>query len=472
VTNLPKSERPIAAEPDSRWGGPATVLALVLLGAAVIRLVGIRYGLPYGGLLNEDEREIVPRAWGITHGAGLDPSPFFDWPPLLAYVLAPFEAWQSSPSYLAARLVVVVIGVAGVAAAWWLGERSYGMTAGGVAAVATGIAGVHVAYSRMAVTDILLTTLLTVALALLVSERLDLAGVAIGLAAAAKWPGAIALVPLVVVAWGRWDRLLRAAAFALLSFAVAAPFVFLHPGEAASDWWTVHEHARQGWLGFEHDSFSWIAFTGKLWDSLGPALIVALVGVAVAIARRELADRVLLSFAAAYWLALLPLGSHFDRYVLPLIPALGILAGRFRQFAPVTLLLLIVPFTWTVRDTKELTKTDTREAAVARVERAIGSKPLAEDPGLPRVRGDVLALELPTTWSHDPRRSFSRLTPGSFVWVNGDVVDRVRRARDDYPGESAFYDALEHRARRIFRLDPSDRLAGPWVALFQLPSGA
>ena len=91
----------------------------------------------------------------------------------------------------------------------------------------------------------------------------------------------------------------------------------LHPGEAASDWWDVHEHARQGWLGFEHDSFSWFAFTGKLWDSLGPVVIVAAAGLAVAIARRELADRVLLSFVGAYWLSLVPLGSHFDRYVLP-----------------------------------------------------------------------------------------------------------------------------------------------------------
>ena len=444
----------------------------MLLGAAVIRLVGIRYGLPYGGLLNPDERQIVPRAWAITHGGGLDPSPFFDWPPLLTYVLAPFQAWSEAPSYLAARLVVLVIGVAGVAAAWWLGERSYGMTAGGVAAVATAIAGVHVAYSRMAVTDILLTTLATVALALLVSSRLELAGVAIGLATAAKWPGAILLVPLVVVAWGRWDRLLRAAAVALAAFALAAPFVFVHPGEAASDWWSVHEHARQGWLGFEHDSVSIIAFTGRLWDSLGPALIVAVAGLVAAIARRELADRVLLSFVGAYWFSLLPLGSHFDRYLLPLIPVLGVLAGRFRQFAPVTLLLLIVPFTWTVRDTRELTKTDTRAEAVARVERAIGTKPLAEDPGLPRLRGDVVALELPTRWSHDPRRSFSRLPPGSFVWVNGDVADRVRDARDVYPEENRFYDALERRARLVFRLEPGARLAGPWVALYQLPSGA
>ena len=109
---------------------------------------------------------------------------------------------------------------------------------------------------------------------------------------------------------------------------------------------------------------------------------------------------------------------------------------------------------------------------VARVERAVGSKPLAEDPGLPRVAGDVAALGLPTRWSHDPRRSFSRLPAGSFVWVNGDVADRVRDARDVYPQENEFYDALEHRARLVLRVEPGDRRAGPWVALYQLPSGA
>jgi hypothetical protein len=48
---------------------------------------------------------------------------------------------------------------------------------------------------------------------------------------------------------------------------------------------------------------------------------------------------------------------------------LGVLAGRFRSFAPVTLLLLVVPFAWTVRDTRELTRSDTGPALVRAVER-------------------------------------------------------------------------------------------------------
>ena len=54
--------------------------------------------------------------------------------------------------------------------------------------------------------------------------------------------------------------------------------------------------------------------------------------------------------SSRYYVSLLPLHSHFPRYVLPLVPALGALAGRFRALAPVTLLLLIVPLTWSIRD--------------------------------------------------------------------------------------------------------------------------
>lgn len=367
MTSPPRSEP--KSEPESRWGGPATILGLVLVCAAVLRLVGVRYGLPDGGLLNPDEELVVPRAWAITHGGGVDPNPFFDWPSLLFYVQAPFQAWQEAPSYFTARIVGVVIGLGGVASAWWLGERSYGTLAGGVAAVATAVAGVHVAYSRMAVTDVLLTTLVTIALGLLVTRRYELAGLVIGAATAAKWPGALVLVPLAVAAWGQWRRLAYAGGLALAGFAVANPFAVVHLGEAASDLWRSFSRARDGSLGAADDSFSAVAFSGELWDALGPALVVALIGLAVAVARRDLADRVLATFVAVYFLALLPLDSHFDRYVLPLVPVLGVLAGRFRSFAPVTLLLLVVPFAWTVRDTRELTRSDTGAAVVTFVER-------------------------------------------------------------------------------------------------------
>jgi 4-amino-4-deoxy-L-arabinose transferase-like glycosyltransferase len=455
---------PHKSESDSRWGGPRTILGLILAGAAALRLVGIQYGLPSGALLNPDEQNIVPRAWAIAHGGGLDPAPFFDYPSLLLYVLAPFQASEAEPSYLAARLVAVAIGVAGVAAAWWLGERSYGVAAGGVAAVAVAVATVHVAYSRMAVTDVLLTTLVTVSLALLVTDRTELAGFVAGLAAAAKYPGALLLVPLVVAAWHERRRLTGAVALMFGGFALGTPLVFAHLGEAWDDYSRVSGRAREGWLGFEHDHAAPIAFGDRLWESLGPLLVVAAVGLGVALARRRRPDLVLASWTIAYYASLLPVGAHFDRYVLPLIPALAVLAARFTALAAVLLLLLVVPLTWSVRDANELTKTDTRAAALPRVDGAVGSDALLVDPGLPLPAGAV-QLALPAPWAgFDPRRRADR--PG-FVWVNGSVVDRVRAARSDYPRENAFYDALDRNAELVFRLDP-DGLGGPWTALYRL----
>ena len=69
------------------------------------------------------------------------------------------------------------------------------------------------------------------------------------------------------------------------------------------------------------------------------------------------------TFVLVYFANLLLLHSHFDRYALPLVPALGALAGRLRALAPVTLLMLVVPLTWSVRDARDLTKTDARVVA-------------------------------------------------------------------------------------------------------------
>src|SRR5207237_9028540 len=123
------------------------------------------------------------------------------------------------------------------------------------------------------------------------------------------------------------------------------------------------EH-RRGWLGYEHDHWAGVAFAGHLWHTLGPVLVVALAALVVALVRRESrADVVLPSFVLAYYASLLPLHSHFPRYLLPLVPALGALAGRFRALAPVTVLLLVIPFAWSVRDDVRLTRTDTRLVA-------------------------------------------------------------------------------------------------------------
>jgi 4-amino-4-deoxy-L-arabinose transferase-like glycosyltransferase len=456
---------------ESRWGGPWLALAAVLGLAAGLRLVGVRNGLPFP-LLNPDERNIVPRAWSMVHGGGADPD-WFDYPSLVLYLLAPFQAWHDEPSYLTGRLVVVAVGVAGVAAAWWLGNRAYGTVAGFVAAATTAVATTHVAYSRMAVTDIALTLGVTVALALMVSGRIELAGLAVGLAASAKYPGILLLAPLVVAAWGRWSRLAVAGGLAVVAFAVTSPYVLLNLGRAADDAWRVQQSAREGWLGFENDHAAPIAFVDRLWEGLGPALLVAVAGLAVALVRRTRVDLVLAVFCLVYFADLLTLDAHFDRYLLPLIPALGVLAGSIRSLAPVTVLLLAVPLTWSIQDADELTKTDARVVAHRWIEANLpkGSR-LAVDPSTPDLAGyRVLQLLLPRPGEEpDPNRVVDRLREQDvrYIVLTGAVEDRVFAARDKYPRETSFVEETRREARRVYSIRPDRDLNGHWVEVYEL----
>ena len=457
---------------DRQWRGPGVALAAILALAAGLRVPGLEYGLPFGNLLNPDEQSIVPRAWRMVHGGGLDPG-WFDYPTAVMYLLAPWQAWHSVPSYLTARVVILLFGVAAVAAAWWLGRHAYGVGAAVVAAAAVAVDATHIAYSRMAVTDIPLTLFVAAALALMISGRLEWSGVAVGLAAGAKYPGVFLLAPLLVAGWGRWRRVAVAAGLAAAVFLATNPFVAVHPAAAADDALRVQRRARDGWLGFEHDHWTPIAFLDRLWEGLGPTLVVAGAGLVLALVRRTRSDLVLASFTLVYFASLVPLEAHFDRYVLPLVPVLGALAGRLRPLAPVALALLVVPLVWSLEDDVRLTRTDTRVVAHRWIETALpnGAR-VAVDPSIaPLDDVSVLPLALPgPAFRSDPNRDVSRLRAAGveYAVVTGAIADRVLAARDRYLREARFYDRLRTSTKRLYYVSSGRGLTGPWVAVYRL----
>ena len=462
----------------SRFRRRSSLLALggLLVLAAALRLPGLAYGLPFP-LLNPDERSIVPRAWELVHGGGLDPG-WYDYPSLLLLVLAPLQLPFDDPSYGAARVLIVAIGLGGVAAAWWLGRSAYGTSAGVLAGAACAVATVHVVYSHMAVTDVLLTTCVTVSLALLVTGRLEWAGVAAGLAASAKYPGILLAVPILLVGWREWRRVGLAVAGGALAFLLTSPFVVIHAGAAWGDIERVQRLGRSGWLGFEDDPATPLAFLDRLWDALGPFLLIALAGLVAALAslvflRHKRADLALASFALVWFVQLLPLNAHYDRYVLPLVPVLGALAGRLPRLAPVALALLVVPLLWSVGEVRGLTRTDTRVVAHAWIDQNVADDALvAVEPSTPPVDPRrTVGLELPGPDRElDPNRDLDRLRArgADYVLVTGAVADRVLAAADRYPREAAFYAELESETERVLLVSPGGALGGPWVALYRL----
>jgi len=454
-----------------RTSDPRIALAAILVLAALLRLIGIRYGLPLT-VLNPDEASIVPRAWRMGHGH-LDPG-WYDYPSLLMGLLAPVQAFFGAPALGAARLVAVAVGVGGVGATWWLGRRAYGTGAAIVGAAGVAVATTHVSYSRMAVTDVLLTLAITCVLALAVEGRIEWAGLAVGLAASAKYPGVVAAIPVVVAGWGRWRALGRAAALAVAGFALTSPFVLIHAGAAWDDVSRVQRLSRAGWLGFENDPFTPLAYLDRLWDAIGPLLLVAAFGLVAALVRRSRTDLVLLSFVGVYWLTLMPQEAHFDRYILPLVPVLAVLAGSMRVAVPVALVALVLPLAWSVADARELTRTDTRLRADSWVAANVPrSDPIAADPStLPLPGRRVIRLALPGPGRpFDPERDVERLRREGVRWVivSGAVTDRVRAAARRYPREAAFYDALDQQATRAYEISSAGHgLAGPWVRVYRL----
>ena len=284
----------------------------------------------------------------------------------------------------------------------------------------------------------------------------------------------ILLAPLVAAAWGRWRRLAIAGALAFVAFAATSPYVILRFGDAVSDAARVQRAAREGWLGFENDPAAPIAFVERLWDGLGPVLLVAVVGLVLALVHRTRADLVLAVFCLVYFAQLLTIEAHFDRYILPLIPALGALAGRLRSIAPVTLLLLTVPLTWSVRETRVLTKTDTRIAAYSWiVENVPEGARIAVDPSTPDLTGyRVVHLLLPRPGRPStPNRDVDRLRDKDrFLVLTGAVEDRVLAARAHYRARRTSFRRPGVRASGVFQVwfHPDGRFGGPWVEVFRL----
>ena len=168
--------------------------------------------------------------------------------------------------------------------------------------------------------------------------------------------------------------------------------------------------ARAGWLGFESDPVAPLAYLDRLWEAVGLLLLVAAVGIVAALLRRTRADLMLLSFAVAYWLTLMPQQAHFERYILPLVPVLGVLAGSVRWAVPVALLALALPLAWSVSDARELTRTDTRLRADAWVAGNVPAGDLiAADPStLPLTGRRVVRLALPGPDAHPTPSATSR----------------------------------------------------------------
>ncbi|HEX4008948.1 MAG TPA: glycosyltransferase family 39 protein [Solirubrobacteraceae bacterium] len=332
---------------------------LVLLAATLLlRLWGIRQGLPYS--YNSDEAtHFVPRAVAFfSHD--LNPQYFLN-PPAYSYLLhLVFELWFGSADavrrayatdptgvFVVARVVAAVLGTISVWLTYLTGERMFNRTVGLLGAAVFGLAFLPVFYSHLALNDVPALAPVTLSLygisgVMRNGARRDyvLGGVGIGLAAATKYTGGVTAVCLLAAAicdgagGGRLQalrRLMLAVGCALLAFIAANPYSVLdfsvfHAGvtmqealAGGSDPEKLGTTAASG-TAFYLWTFTW----GMGW---APSL-AALGGSILLFVRRRLAPAVVLVPAPIAFIVFMgDQQRYFGRWLMPIFPIVALLAA-------------------------------------------------------------------------------------------------------------------------------------------------
>jgi len=530
------------------WTGLA-VVALLLL-AAALRLKGVSWGLPYS-YQDPDERVVLLHALRIARG---HPNPQFFYYPSMFFDMVGVTVWiaghflsphggalaspatfltDPTPYYLIGRGLAVACGVASVYLVYRLGKEAFSRPVGLLAALFLAVEPLSVRYSHVAVTDVPATTFGLLALLLFVraarrgSARTLLAGaLAAGLATGTKYNLGMLALPGAVACWyvyrddlaGRrlWRLPLRAlrrvAAPMLVAFLLCTPYAVLDPSHFLGDFYRQNQIVANGWLGFEnvHNGY-WYNLSVNLVGSLGVLLVVlGLAGLVLAFARRSRADLVLAPYIVVYYLYVSSWHALMDRYLLPIVPVLIVLAMRAcaaLAVAPVVrrralrvavvgaaaaLLLgaIVLPARASISYSRSLSGTDVRTVAKGWLEAHLPADAvIAEEqygpPLVPRYdlryftaaslttpSYHIYKLRLPLPGGHDPKARLKYLIRHkvTYVVLSSDVDARVLAARAVYPAQVAFYEELSRFGRLIATFAPRPGERGPVIRVYRLPA--
>lgn len=337
-----------------------SVLIVILALALLLRLIGLRYGLPY--VYNPDEVSIMSRALAFAKG-DLNPHNFL-YPTFYFYVLfawegltaaaavvtrsvASFGAFQREffvdPTrvYVAGRLLAALLGTATVAATWRLAARIEGPGAGLVAALLLAVLPLHVLNSHYVKHDVPATLLIV--LACIACERLWETGGSVafaagvtGVAFSTHYYTIFLAVPL---AWSAahgardrreaFQRVAAAAAISAVVFIALSPFLLVEPLTALRDIRANREivvDRAVGQIGYFGSAARYLRLA--FFGSMGPLVLTSALGAGSSIATPATRQRalLLLSFPAAFLLFIFSTYPA-SRYLVPLTPFIAVFSA-------------------------------------------------------------------------------------------------------------------------------------------------
>lgn len=353
---------------EGRWAIAFSVaFVLVLCVAVVLRAYGLSFGLPF--LYDFDEPTFSDRAVLMLQTGDLNPHWFGHPGTTLIYLLAAayggygliglavgwFASWsdviahywfEPSHFYLVGRGVIAAFGILTVVLTYAVARRLTDRWTALLAMTIVALAPLSVEFSRIIRPDSQLAVIVLGCLwfSMAYAEQgrmrdLLLAGAILGVGVATKYP-ALSLTPIVCLAWLLWagwsfsawirhaPRLIAAGVASVVAAFVASPFLFLDIRTAIND--VVMEGERYHLSATSDGYFSTLQwYVGTiLTPSLTIAgLLLALFGLFLMVRSWRRSGLLLCAYAVMLLLVLSGMRLRWDRWALPLIPLIAILAA-------------------------------------------------------------------------------------------------------------------------------------------------
>lgn len=362
VTTVQTDSNEVASDRSYRM-----VLVLVIAVGAILRLWGIRFGLPHT-LARPDEEFIVALARDVLR----DPNPhFFDWPTFFIYLTATayavlftveraIVAVTTEASFLTtggleptlhliARAMSAGAGIMTIYVLYRAASELFSKRMGLVAAVFLAVAFLHVRDSHFGVTDVPATFLavcafwagVRCAIDGVTGSRVAIAGLLCGLAASTKYNTALVLLPVAAaISSGVRSARPRSAMFAIRAIAVlllcaafgflfGTPFALLDRPAFMAAVTGVGRHLSAGHVVMPANGWTYhAAFTLRYGLGL-PLLIAAIVGACWLLVWRPWTAVLVLLFPVTYYLVLGAGTTVFVRYMVPVVPFMCLTAAFF-----------------------------------------------------------------------------------------------------------------------------------------------
>ncbi|HUW10143.1 MAG TPA: glycosyltransferase family 39 protein [Anaerolineae bacterium] len=507
-------------------------LSALLVLAFLLRIWGLTYGLPFVEEFTSDAESFVPDALRLTLA---DPSPhwfqhpgstviyplaiLFHVPNRLARTVGLVDSYSTesferdpTPYYAAGRLVAAVEGTFAVLVTYLIGKeighRRLGLVAGGLLAVSP----LHVYVCHLARTDspvVLFTSLSLLCCMKIVRERAwryyIAAGASAGLAVSTKYYGllVVACLPLAHLLGAFRERgegerrneaqgllqLLLGVAFVVIAFAATSPFAIV---EYRTTWEGILGEART-----THLSADGLSPLGNLWWYATRGAPVAMGWAAVAmvpvglwrtVRRKTLSVAVLGAFVVVYVGGISALALHWDRWLLPAVPALAVVSalgveqllewlgrvvrpGSIRSLCGALLLALVAwqPASETIVGNINRSLPDTRILAREWIQTNLpAGSAVATDAYSAPLDADRFRLMKTFSLSYEPLE-FYREQGIEYLVTSGRMRERFAAESDRYESNLEFYGRLERQGALIYQIAPIPwQRTGPLVSVYQV----